>query len=269
MRKLAILLAIALAMLGMIIYIGIVSAASSCTYVSATEISDVNPPEIPKWIAEHYSAQYLCGYFTPNGYFANFFEMDAYYRWKYPDIFDSRIVEIAFTDDNVNDTFFNWYWNNPEEARVWLRDLWNYPDDWRVLIPVSMKLYYDNGQTVKAFDRDVAITGELINEAMKKYSSVLESCEGCAASLVVNDPTVIPASAVNLELVAGILPSFYQNVAEKYTLIFESYGAGFAPMADSIIYQLKETVYSAIDFVIQVLETVVQRIFSVFEVAFV
>jgi len=269
MRKLVILFGIALAMLGMIVYIGIVSAASSCTYVSATEINNVNPPEIPKWIAEHYSTQDLCGYFTPDGYFADFFEMDAYYRWKYPDIFDSRIVEIAFIGDDVNDTFFNWYWSNPEEVRAWLRDIWNYPDDWRVLIPVAMKIYYDNGQTVKACDQDVAITQELINEAMAEYSSALESCGGCAASLVVNDPTVVPSTAVNLELVAGILPSFYQNVAEKHMLIFGSYNVGFAPMADSIVYQLKEKVYSATDFIVQLLETILQRVFSAFKIAFV
>ena len=235
----------------MLLVLTVIAIGSTCTYISANNVTGVDPSEIPKWISEHYSTNELCGYFTPDGYFANFFEMDAYYRWKYPEIYDPRILDIAFygKDCNphsgnsvgceINMTFMEWYWSDPDTVRQWLRDKWGYPDDWRVLIPVSMKIYYDSGEDVKALDSEVAITEELIREANSEYSS-------CPCSASLGDPIAVPPSPVDLNLIAGVLPAFYQKVADNFTAVFGGYG-GFAPHVKSLLDQILDFLASIRD----------------------
>jgi len=238
--------------IAMLLVLTVIAIGSTCTYISANNVTGVDPPEIPKWIATHYDN--LCGDFTPDGYFANVFEMDAYYRWMYPEIYDSRTVDIAYRgvncgvntiDCEINDSFIEWYWLEPDEVREWLREKWNYPDDWRVLIPVSMKIYYDYGKSVAGLDQQIAITEELIREANSEYSS----CP-CPASL--DDPIAVPPSPVDLNLIAGVLPPFYQKVADNFTAVFGGYG-GFAPHAKSLLDQILDILAGIRDWIVGIL----------------
>jgi len=145
-----------------LVLLALTATASACEYVSAWDDripSNIPPYEIPMWIRSNFDD--LCGYFTEDGYFSTIFELDAFYRWKYPEIYDSRIYDIIYlSDGSVNRTFLEWYWDDQETVRAWLREIWNYPDDWRVIIAVSMKIYYEGGEDIKALDRDVALTPE-------------------------------------------------------------------------------------------------------------
>jgi len=227
----------------------IIDDPSNCDYVSAWDEripSDIPPEEIPKWISKNFDN--LCGYFTEYGYFSTLFEMDAYLRWKYPEIYDSRIVDIAFIEEGkVNYTFFEWYWSDQEAVRAWLREIWNYPDDWRVIIPVSMKLYYEGGETVDALDRSVALTQELINKANEEYG-------GCAPCAAASDPIVKPTTSISMQLVAGILPAFYDNIAANYESLFGG-GLGFASPAKDFLSSVIDLLKSVIDSVIAFLKS--------------
>jgi len=180
---------------------------SACKVVPATSVNNVYPPEtIPKCISQHYSD--LCGYFTCDGYFANIVELDAFYRWKYPELYDPRIYDFLYKDCDgsrcVNEDFLKRYWNDKEGTRAWLRNVWKYPRDWREIIPVSKMLYIEGGKNLKALDRDVAITPELIKKAKQKYGNVKIEASSVAVSSV--------------STVSGI-PSYYTSIIEKYSTI--------------------------------------------------
>jgi len=178
----------------------------ACGVVHTTDV-DVSPPErIPVWIAENYND--LCGYFTPDGYFSTVFELDAFYRWKYPDIYDSRFIELACKSHNnregcvVNRTFMEWYWTDTDYVRKWLRDIWNYPRDWREIIPLSKMLFYEGGETVDALDDDVAITKDILEKAKQKYGNM--------------ESTATPVTRVEYD---GKIPAIYKNIIERYNYI--------------------------------------------------
>ena len=184
---------------------------SACAVVKATDV-DVSPPErIPKWILSNYDD--LCGYFTPDGYFSDFFELDAFYRWKYPDVYDSRFINLACKSVSkekgceVNWEFMRWYWDNTEEVRQWLRDKWNYPRDWREIIPLSKMLYYERGETIDALDDDIAITKDILDRAKQKYSSVTISAS--------------TSSTTYVEVTNEGIPIFYNNLIKKYSYLKE------------------------------------------------
>jgi len=232
-----------------LVLLALTATASACEYVSAWDDripSNIPPYEIPMWIRSNFDD--LCGYFTEDGYFSTIFELDAFYRWKYPEIYDSRIYDIIYlSDGSVNRTFLEWYWDDQETVRAWLREIWNYPDDWRVIIAVSMKIYYEGGGDIKALDRDVALTPELINEANAQYG---RGCVSCAAAL---DPIVKPTTRINLQLVAGIVPALYDNVAANYEKLFG--GLGLAPPAKDFLSSIVDLVKSVIDSVIAFLKS--------------
>jgi len=191
-----------------------VQSALACVYVSATDV-DVSPPEIiPKWIPEHYDD--LCGYFVPSGYFSNIFELDAFYRWKYPDIYDSRFINLACKSVSkekgceVDWEFMRWYWDNTEEVRKWLREKWSYPRDWREIIPVSKMLYFEGGETVDALDDDIALTKEVLDRAKQKYGDKEVTASASSVS-----------SVTHVEVTEEGIPTFYNNLIKKYSYIRE------------------------------------------------
>ncbi len=235
----------------------LIGVSSACEYVSAWDEripTSVSPPQIPLWIPQHFDD--LCGYFVQDGYFSTIFELDAFYRWKYPEIYDTRILDLVYYGENcnphsgnavgckINYTFMEWYWDDTDTVRAWLRELWDYPDDWRLIIAVSEKLYYEGGETVEAMDRDVALTPELINNANKQYSPISTSA---SASL---DPIAKPTSSINLQLAAGILPSFYNNLALKYEELFGYIGG--APHSSSIINSVIQLINNFIEFILSI-----------------
>ena len=224
----------------LLVLVSLSSVASACDYMSAYDSripSNIPPQDIPMWRAKYSHSHELCGYYTPLGYFADIFELDAYHRWYYPELYDPRIDDFIYDQNHdINYTFLNWYWGNPDGAREWLREVWNYPE-WREIIPISKMIYYEGGKTVRAFDREVAITQDVIIKAKAKYS--------CAAAAA--DPTVRPVSVVNMQLYAGILPYFYKNASLVY---FKFFSGGLAvPAQQGVVDKITSIVRSLVDLI--------------------
>ena len=100
-----------------------------------------------------------------------------------------------------------WYWSDTENVRQWLRDRWNYPRDWREIIPVSMMLYIEGGETVDALDKRVALTPELIQRAKSKYGQVEVEVSSAGGSVRVS--------------IQEWIPSYYDSVLQEYEKLKE------------------------------------------------
>lgn len=185
-----------------------VAVVQGCQYISATQIDHNPPEEIPLWLSRNYGTESLCGYFTQFGYFKDLVEYDAFLRWTYPDIYDPRmknlIMQCTKSNCTVNIEFAEKYWQDPWSMRKELREMWNYPADWREIIPVSVKLYVEGGRTLKALDRDVAITPGLIAETKSKYGQT--------------DISIAPRERLTVQ---KEIPDHYKTVMQNYDQLKE------------------------------------------------